>query len=136
MRSSSAWPWRAFGAVDLASAALVLFGVFVGVPARWAPVDVGAVLVAGALAVSGVGLLRRAPWALVVARVASVAVLAVGLFVVPVLAAPASYLRGVYGPVGAGGAIILVLVAALALPYLVVLPGAQLVWIGREGKPK
>jgi hypothetical protein len=34
--------------------------------------------------------------------------------------------------VGRGGAIILVLVAALAIPYLVVLPLVQLVWFVRR----
>jgi hypothetical protein len=46
------------------------------------------------------------------------------------LALTASYLSGVYGPVGRGGAVILTLSAALALPYLVLLPVAQLVWLG------
>jgi hypothetical protein len=123
---------RAFGIVDLLSAALVLFGVFAGLPARWAPVDFVAIVVAGALGAAGVGLLARTTWALNVARLASLLVLAVGLFLILVLAVTASYLRGIYGPVGKGGAIILVLVVALALPYLVVLPGAQLVWIGRD----
>jgi hypothetical protein len=56
---------------------------------------------------------------------------------VATLALTASYLSGIYGPVGKGGALILVLVAALALPYLVVLPASQLVWLRgerRDGK--
>jgi len=61
--------------------------------------------------------------------VASPVALALGLFLVSVLAVTASWLSGVYGPVGAGGAIILTLVAVLALPYLVVLPVVELVWL-------
>jgi hypothetical protein len=53
---------------------------------------------------------------------------------VTVLAVTASWLSGVYGPVGAGGAVVLVLVAALALPYLVVLPVVQLVWLRGAGR--
>ena len=45
------------------------------------------------------------------------------------LALTASWLAGIYGPVGAGGAAIMALVAALALPYLVVLPCVELVWL-------
>ena len=33
---------RLFGAADLAASLLVLVGVFAGLPARWLPVDVGA----------------------------------------------------------------------------------------------
>jgi len=64
-----------------------------------------------------------------VARAASAVALALGLFLVTVLAVTASWLSGVYGPVGAGGAIILTLVAVMALPYLVVLPVVELVWL-------
>jgi hypothetical protein len=52
-----------------------------------------------------------------------------GLVLVTALALTASWLSGVYGPVGRGGALLLTLVAALALPYLVVLPLVQLVWL-------
>jgi hypothetical protein len=118
-----------FGVADLLTAALVLFGVFVALPARWWPVDVtGAGLGALELA-AGVALLARARPAGVLARAASGVALALGLFTVTVLAVTASWLSGVYGAVGSGGAIILALVAALALPYLVVLPLVQLVWL-------
>ena len=63
------------------------------------------------------------------ARVASTVTLVLGLLLVGTLAVTVSYLRGIYGPVGRGGALILTLVTALVLPYLVVLPG-QLVWLG------
>jgi hypothetical protein len=55
--------------------------------------------------------------------------LALGLALVTWLALTASWLSGVYGPVGRGGALLLAFVAALALPYLVVLPAVQLVWL-------
>jgi hypothetical protein len=58
-----------------------------------------------------------------------VAALALGLLVVSLLAMTAGWLSGVYGPVGKGGAVVLVLVAALALPYVIVLPSAELVWL-------
>jgi hypothetical protein len=118
-----------FGIADLLTAAVVVLGVFVGLPARWAPVDVGAVAVAGLEVASGVGLLAATPWSLRVARIGAAVVLAVGLALVSVLAVTASWLGGVYGPVGAGGATLLALVAALALPYLVALPVVRLVWL-------
>jgi hypothetical protein len=118
-----------FGVANVLTAVLLLFGVFVALPARWWPVDTGAsVLVALELA-SGIALVRGADWAPRIAMVACVVALALGLTTVSVLAATASWLSGVYGPVGKGGAIVLALVGALALPYVVVLPAVQLLWL-------
>jgi hypothetical protein len=121
-----------FGIADLATAAVILLGVFVGLPSRWAPVDGVALAVAGLDVASGIGLLATKTWATRVAKMASRVALAVGLLLIGTLAITASWLSGVYGPVGLGGAVILALVAALALPYLVVLPVVRLVWL-REG---
>jgi hypothetical protein len=121
---------------DLLVAILVAVGVFMGLPARWWLVDGGAVVLIVLLAAAGVGLLLRAPWAEKVARSASIAALAMGLALVATLGVTASYLRGIYGPVGRGGALILVLVAALAIPYLLVFPSLQLLWLGALRKEK
>jgi hypothetical protein len=117
------------GAADLVTAALVAYGVFVGLPARWWPVDTAAAGLATLQLASGVGLLAGTPWAVRAARAAGVVALAVGLLAVSVLALTASWLSGIYGPVGRGGAIVLAFVAALVLPYLVVLPIMQLLWL-------
>ena len=123
-----------FGAGHLGVAALVAAGVFGGLPARWLPVDLPAAFLVVLLAGSGVGLLVRASWAARAARVTSAHVLVVGLALVATLAITASYLAGLYGPVGRGGALVLVLVLALALPYLVVLPAAELAWFARAAR--
>lgn len=119
----------AFGVANVVTALLVGLGVLLALPARWWPVDVGAGLVALLQLVAGVALLARAPWAERVARISSGVTLALGALTVSLLAMTAGWLGGVYGPVGRGGSIILALVAALALPYTVVLPAAQLVWL-------
>jgi len=118
-----------FGVGNLLTAALIVLGVFVGLP-RFAPVDVVAsglcvleLTAAGAL-LSGVG------WAPRVAALAAFTALALGLATVTALALTASWLAGVYGPVGRGGALILGFVAALLLPYLVVWPAVTLVFLG------
>ena len=67
------------------------------------------------------------------ARAASLVALVLGLALVTALALSASYLGGIYGAIGRGGALILVLVAALAVPYLVAFPAAQLLWLGARG---
>ena len=120
----------AFGAVNIVSALLVYLGVFEGLPARYWPVDIAAAVVFLALVTGGVGLLANARWGKWAARIGAAIALAMGLALVSVLAVTASYLSGIYGPVGRGGALILTLVAALTLPYLVVLPAAELVWLG------
>jgi hypothetical protein len=115
-----------FGAAHVATAAVVALGVFAGLPSRWWPVDAAAVLLVVTQGAAGAGLFASAPWAPRIARVAAIVALALGLFAVTVLAVTASWLSGIYGPVGKGGAIVLALVAALVLPYLVVLPVAEL----------
>ena len=120
----------AFGAVDIVSAILVYIGVFEGLPARYWLVDGGAALLIVLFSAAGVGLLSGTPWARRAAVAASAASLVLGLLLVTTLALTASYLSGVYGPVGRGGALILGLIAALALPYLVAIPLAQLAWLG------
>lgn len=118
-----------FGIVDVFTAALIAVGVFVALPSRWAPVDLAAAALIGVDLAAGVGLLASKPWGPRAARAASGLSLALGLWLVTALAVTASWLSGVYGPVGRGGAVVLGLVAALALPYLVVLPVVRLVWL-------
>ena len=96
-----------FGAVNLVSAALIGLGVFVGLPTRYWVIDVPAVVVIVLLGMAGGGLLARSAWGAPVARIASVVTLILGLVLVSLLAITASYLQGIYGPVGRGGALIL-----------------------------
>lgn len=124
-----------FGTLNLVAALVLVVGVFQGLPARWLPVDLPAAVVALLLAAAGGGLLASAPWGDRVARVASMVTLGAGLLLVALLVFTASYLNGIYGPVGHGGALILILVAALALPYLVAFPASQLLWLGPRGGP-
>jgi hypothetical protein len=117
------------GAVDLFTAALVVFGVFGGLPARWWPVDTAAAALAAIEVASAVALFARLPWAARIAQVAGAVALALGLLAVSLLAVTASWLSGVYGPVGRGGAIVLLLIAVLLVPYLIALPIVQLLWL-------
>jgi len=124
-----------FGIANLLTGLLVGWGVFVALPARWWPVDTATIVLTLLEVGSGAGLLARAPWATRLARVTCVVALALGLVAVSTLAVTASWLSGVYGPVGRGGGIVLALVAALAMPYIVVLPLVQLVWM-RSGSAR
>ena len=55
--------------------------------------------------------------------------LAVGLLTVAVLSLSAAYLSGTLGNLGKGGALTLTLVIALAVPYFLLYPSVQLLWV-------
>ncbi len=133
MKATGALLRRIFGALDFLAALVVGLGVFAGLPARWWVVDLPAVALVVLLGAAGVGLVGGLGWGERVARLASIVTLGLGLALLAALVVAASYLAGIYGPVGRGGALILVLVAALALPYLVALPVSQLLWLGPSG---
>jgi hypothetical protein len=126
-----------FGILDCGVALLVAICVFRFLPTRWWVVDGGAVVTSAALAASGVALLAKSKQAERIVRIGSWITLALGAALVLALVATAGWLSGVYGPLGRGGAALFGLVSALALPYVVVLPMAQLLWVGpREKKQK
>jgi hypothetical protein len=118
-----------FGVIDLLTAALLGIGVFVALPARWLPVDLPAALLVVLHCAAGGLLLRGDRRACLVATAAAGASLVLGLALVTTLALTAGWLSGIYGAVGTGGALILLLVGALVVPYLVALPAVQLVWV-------
>lgn len=120
----------AFGAANVICGSLVAFSVFSALPSRWWVVDSGAVLVIVLLGVSGIGLLWRKPWAIPTARFASGVVLAVGLLFIGALALTASALSGLYGSLGHATSSAMVGMIALAAPYLIVLPMAELLFLG------
>jgi hypothetical protein len=117
------------------TAALVVVGVFGGLPTRWMPVDSIAILLVVLHAAAGAALIARHARAPMVARAAAFASLGFGLLLITLLAWSASYLSGIYGPVGRGGAIIMVLVIALAVPYLLAIPVGELLWLGANKTP-
>jgi hypothetical protein len=126
-----------FGVANCGVAALVAVCVFQFLPNRWWVVDGGAAVVTAALGASGAALLARWKHAERLTRAAAWVVLAIGLALALALVVTAAWLAGVYGPVGKGGAAVFGLVCALAFPYVVVLPAAELVWLGpRARDPK
>jgi hypothetical protein len=124
-----------FGIANVAVALFVAGGVYRFLPTRWWVVDLGAAVIALLLGASGVALLRRSAWAERLTRVAAGIVLILGLALFTAIVTTAGWIGGVYGQVGASGAIIFGLVAALVLPYVVVLPAVELAWIGPRAKP-
>ncbi len=118
-----------FGVANITIALAVAYGVFRLLPTRWWLVDAGALTIITLLGASGFMLLRRHPMRERVTRVAATIVLVLGLALFAAIAITASWISGVYQQVGASGAIIFGLVAALVLPYLVVFPAVELAWV-------
>jgi hypothetical protein len=119
-----------FGIANLFVAVLAYGEIFRGLPSRWLPVDLAGVVIITLMAASGIALVSNRRGAARLARVASIVVLAIGMILFAALVLTASWLAGVYGPIGRGGAAIFGLVAAMVLPYTIVLPAAELLWIG------
>ena len=108
---------------------LILGGVWLALPARWLWVDVPATVLGSAALLAALALMGRKAWALRLARGVLWAELLLGTLTASLLAAGAAQLAGSYGPVGAGGALLLITIAFLVLPYLVVFPALQLRWL-------
>ena len=120
----------AFGVTNAGVAALVAWSVYRGLPTRWWVVDDGAFVIVALMAASSVALLTNHRLAEPITRAAAAVTLLLGLALFATLALTASWLYGVYGPVGKGGSALFALVALLVFPYLVVLPAALLAWVG------
>jgi hypothetical protein len=119
------------GGVQLAVGVGLLVGVWVGLPARYWPIDVLGTALAGSCVIAGAGLIAKRAWAPKIARVVSWITLGSGLLLTTALASAIAHLAGSYGPVGAGGAALMGTIALLVLPYLVGLPLLQLSWLRR-----
>ena len=120
-----------FGGLDVLAALVVAVGA-IGLPSRWWPIDLAVGVLVALLGISGGGLIAGKTWAFRVARVASIAVLSIGLVLIALLSMSVAYLSGVFGATGRGGTIVFTLVVALLFPYLVVFPVAQLLFLKRE----
>ncbi|MCB9634881.1 MAG: hypothetical protein H6721_22370 [Sandaracinus sp.] len=126
---------RVMGGIDLAAGALLLVGTWIFLPVRWAPADVVGTLLGLGFVTAGGLLFTGHARATKVAKVVAAVALVVGLLLVAALAYTAGSLRGMYGPVGQGGSVILFVAALLFVPYLVVFPAAQLyALLPREAK--
>jgi hypothetical protein len=127
------------GGARVIACAQLLLGVFLLIavwgllPARYAPIDVAGSALALLQLTASAGLFVRKPWAARVALIAGWAALVAGATLATLLAVTVAHLSGTYGPVGAGGAVLMAVIAALVLPYLVFLPALQVAWLRARG---
>jgi hypothetical protein len=117
---------KLIAASQLLLAVLIAAGVWLALPARWLWVDLPLTALALGCALIGVGMFMRAPWAVRWARLLLWIELGCGTLIVSLLCLSIAQLAGSYGPVGAGGALLMGTIAALIVPYLVVLPALLL----------
>ncbi len=117
---------KLYGALDVAFAAIYAWFGFVFTPGRSTLFNLALALVCALLTAGGVGLLADARWGRRVATVACWALLVFSAVVVLLLVASSAYLRGIFGPLGKGMAVVTLLVAALVLEGFALLPLVQL----------
>ena len=123
---------RLYGVLDLAFAAAYGWIGFVVAPGRSTGFSLALGALIALLALAGAGLLAGAGWARKLAIAVSLVQLAFAAATVLGLIASAAYLKGVYGSVGQGIALVTILVAALVIEGFALLPLFQLRFLLRR----
>lgn len=126
-----------FAVLNAVTALILLVSVFGLVRPRYWVLDVPAGLMSAVQIVSAVGLFTRAAWALRALTVAAWASLVGGLGLVALTVLTMVFLRGVHGDDGLAATAISGLSVALLLPYTVLLPTLELLWLsGQSHEPE
>ena len=128
-RTTTTW---AFAIGNALLAIVMLGGVFGGLGMRWWVVDMPSVCVATLLLLSSFGLLRATRWAATALRACAMVELGVGLLAVAGLGISAAYFGSVHGELGRSGLMTFILGITLLLPYMIVFPSVQLLWLHRQ----
>jgi hypothetical protein len=121
-----------FGVLNAVSALVLLVGVFGVVQPRFWALDVPASLIALFELVSAVALLARLPWALRALTVSAWVSFVLGLTIVSLIAITIVFLRGIHGDYGLAALAVSGLIVLLLVPYTVVLPALELLWLKRH----
>ncbi|HTA94470.1 MAG TPA: hypothetical protein VK745_33050 [Polyangiaceae bacterium] len=124
-----------FAVLNALVAVILLVGVFGLMHPRFWAVDCPAALLAGVELVSAVALLARLPWALRALSIAAWVTFVGGLLLVALIVLTMVFLRSVHGEDGMVATAVSGLVLALLVPYTLLLPAVQLLWLkGRVGE--
>jgi len=121
-----------FGVLNGLSALVLLVGLLGVVQPRFWALDVPLSLIALCLLVSAVGLLAKLPWALRALAVAAWVSFVLGLLVISLIVLTIVFLRGIHGDYGVAALAVSGLIVALLVPYTVVLPALELLWLKRQ----
>ena len=125
---------RIWGLVDLVYGAVLAAVVLGALPERHLAVDALGCASSLVLVTAGLALVGNAAWAARAARAACTILLVTGVVLLGGIIASIGFLHGIYGAVGELGVAVLCVLAALAVPYFVVLPLLQLAHL-REARP-
>ena len=123
------WGWVL---LQLVQALVVLGGTWLALPTRWWLIDGLGTALGFLWLLSAWGLVKSSPWRIACGAWAAGLTLLAGLVVLTLLGLSVGQLVGLYGPVGRGGAVLLLAVALFLLPYLVVFPAWQLLQLYRR----
>jgi hypothetical protein len=121
-----------FASLNALAGLIWLIAAFALIDLRYWALDAAAISLASLEWLSALALYLRLSWALRALRVAAWLTFAVGLVVVALVVLTMTFLRTVHGEDGAAASLLSGLVVALIVPYALVLPVAQLLWLGRR----
>ena len=121
-----------FGVLNGVAGIVLLVGVFVVTEPRFWALDVPATLIAAAQLASAVSLLARLRWALRALALAAWVSFVLGLVIVFLIVLTMLFLRGIHGDYGVAAMAVSGLVVALLVPYIVILPALELLWLKRQ----
>jgi hypothetical protein len=121
-----------FGVLNALSALVLLVGLFGVVQPRFWALDVPLVGIALVELASAVALLAKLPWAMRALTVSAWVTFVLGLLVVSLILITIAFLRGIHGDYGLAALAVSTLVVALLVPYTLVLPALELLWLKRQ----
>ena len=126
-----------FAVLNALVAVILIVGVFGLIQPRFWALDVPAGLLSAVELVSAVALFARLPWALRALLLSAWVTFAIGLLLVGLIVLTMVFLRSVHGEDGFVATAVSGLVVALLVPYTLLLPTVQLLWLKRQlGEPK
>ncbi len=121
-----------FGVLNAIAGLIVLLGVLVLAQPRYWALDLPAAAIGIVQWVSAVGLLAKRRWGLRALTIAAWLSFVLGLAVVFLVVLTMVFLRGVHGSYGMAALVVSGLVVALLVPYIVVVPALELLWLKRR----
>jgi hypothetical protein len=122
-----------FAIGNLASAAGIA-ALLIALPMRYWAIDVPGSLLCALAAASALGLVRQSSWWSRALRVSALSALVFGLAALSALALGVSYLGGVHGELGRMTIGTWIAGSLFLLPYLVLYPALQLLWLHAQSR--
>ena len=122
----------AFGVFDALTALVLLVGLYVLIEPRFWALDVPLTAIALLKLVSAGALLARLPWALGALSVSAWVSFVLGLLVLSLIVLSMTFFRSIHGDYGVAALAVSGLIVALLVPYILVLPALELLWLKRQ----